>query len=849
MIGIVLVAHSEKLAQGIRDIVLQMVGDDAPIAAAGGTDNPDSPIGADPIRVMSAIESVYSDDGVLVLMDLGSAIMSAEAAIEFLPPEQQDYIFLCEAPLVEGAIAAAVQAMGGSDMARVMAEARGALAAKTAQLEPILHIKPPPSQVSASPVDRSTASTEAHAITLITPNRLGLHARPAAKLVTILNRFQADVRITKGERTVNAHSLNQVVTLGAKRGDELTFHAAGRDALVALAAIVALAEENFGDDDIDAAADVAISDVVGGVDGGVDDELRGVPAADGVAIGPVFRHQPALPPVMERTAEAPPVEWERLEAAIAGALAELEQIRTVTKEQAGGAQAAIFDAQILMLQDPELHARAQQLLFPSAPSFDTESISADAAWRQVIEEVAAAYRRLDDAYLQARVADVIDVGRRVLRRLTGVGAAPLILERPSILVARELTPSDAATLDPNQVLGVITERGGATSHSAILARALGIPAVTGVVGALERLLDGQVIGLDGERGRVWPAPDEERLRELRAQRSRWLEQRTAARQEGEKPAVTQDGRTIEVAANISGPDEIPGALANGAEGVGLFRTEFLFMGRSAAPDEDEQAAAYAQIAAALAGRPLIVRTLDVGGDKPIPYLDAGAEANPFLGRRGIRYCLDHPALFKTQLRALLRAGADHPLKIMLPMVSVVEEVARVKELLAEAQDELKSEGVPFALPLELGVMIETPAAVLAADRLAQEVNFFSIGSNDLTQYIMAADRANAGVAGLASPFQPAVLRAMDQVVQAGHEAGLWVGLCGELAANVTVVPLLVGLGLDELSMSSPAIPQVKQAIRNLTVRRATEIARRALSLSSAAAVEASLMGCRSDGLD
>ena len=848
MIGIVLVAHSEKLAQGVRDIVVQMVGDDAPIAAAGGTDNPDSPIGADPLRVMSAIEAVYSDDGVLVLMDLGSAIMSAEAAIEFLPPEEQEHIFLCEAPLVEGAIAAAVQAMGGSDIERVMAEARSALAAKATQLEPILRIKPSPAQAGEPPAEQPAAFPEGSAITLITPNRLGLHARPAAKLVTILNRFQADVRITREGVTVNAHSLNQVVTLGARRGDELTFHAAGRDAQAALAAIIALAEENFGDDDSEAPAGIAISDAVGGVDAGSDDELYGIPAAEGVAIGPIFRHQPALPPVVARAAEAPAVEWARLEAAISEALAELEQIRTVTKEQAGGVQAVIFDAQILMLQDPELQAQVQRLLFSSDLGPEIGPITAEAAWRQVIEEVAAAYRRLDDAYLQARVVDVIDVGQRVLRRLTGIEAAPLALECPSILVTRELTPSDAAALDPSQVLGIITEQGGATSHSAILARALGIPAVTGVVGALERLLDGQVVGLDGEQGRVWPAPGEDQMAALRAQRRRWLEQRATVRREGEKPAITQDGRALEIAANISGPDEVTGALANGAEGVGLFRTEFLFMGRSAAPGEDEQTAAYARVAATLAGRPLIVRTLDIGGDKPIPYLDAGVEANPFLGRRGVRYCLDHPALFKTQLRALLRAGAEHPLKIMLPMVSVVEEVARAKELLAVAQDELESEGIAFTPPLEMGVMIETPAAVLAADQLAPEVDFFSIGSNDLTQYIMAADRANAGVAKLASSFQPTVLRAIEQVVQAGHEAGIWVGLCGELAANIATVPLLVGLGLDELSMSSPAIPEVKRAIRNLTMPQATEIARRALSLSSAAAVEAYLMDRGSDGL-
>jgi phosphocarrier protein FPr len=400
-------------------------------------------------------------------------------------------------------------------------------------------------------------------------------------------------------------------------------------------------------------------------------------------------------------------------------------------------------------------------------------------------------------------------------------------------LAADLKPSDTARLDPAKVLGICTELGGATSHSAILARALGIPAIVGLGAALEAIPDGQTIAIDGRQGRLWLQPDNEQLAKLQASRAEWLADQQRAKEASAGTAVTQDGHRIEVAANIGGPHDAPIALEFGAEGVGLFRTEFLFLDRETAPTEEEQLAAYRQVAETMAGKPLIIRTLDVGGDKPLPYIDLGEEDNPFLGWRGIRFCLDQPGIFKPQLRAILRASSGHNIKLMFPMIGALDEVVTAKKLLDVVREELMAEGLPFDEDMEVGIMIEVPSAVAIADQLAAEVDFFSIGTNDLTQYVMAADRGNAKVSGLANALQPAVLRMVQMTVQAAHAVGIWVGMCGELAGNPLATPVLVGLGLDELSMNAPAIPNVKEAIRGLTLDKAREIATNVLQCNSA----------------
>jgi phosphocarrier protein FPr len=396
-------------------------------------------------------------------------------------------------------------------------------------------------------------------------------------------------------------------------------------------------------------------------------------------------------------------------------------------------------------------------------------------------------------------------------------------------------------MDPRRILAICTEVGGATAHSAILARALGIPAVVGLGPAIWQLGEGQLVAVDGEQGRVWPEPGPEQLEALRRKRQEWLEGQERLKAAGLGEAATQDGRRIEIAANIGGPNDVPVAREYGAEGVGLFRTEFLFFNRDLAPTEEEQLDAYRQAAAGMEGRPLIIRTLDIGGDKPLPYVEMGEEANPFLGWRGIRFCLDRPEIFRPQLRAILRASVDADgkqtnVKIMFPMIGTLAELLAAKQVLVEIQQELRAAGLPFDEQMEVGMMIEVPSAVAIADQLAREVDFFSIGTNDLAQYVMAADRGNARVAGLANALQPAVLRMVRQTVDAGHAAGIWVGMCGELAGNALATPVLVGLGLDELSMSAPSIPAVKEQVRRLTLLQAQEMAAEVLSLNSAEVV-------------
>lgn len=821
MVGIVIVSHSAMLADGVRELADQMVQGKVPMAVAGGIDDPEQPIGTDPMKVLEAIQSVYSDDGVVVLMDLGSALLSAEMALEFLEPDQRTNVYLSAAPLVEGVTAAAVQASIGGTPQQVIEEAKGALLIKADQLGETI-----PDSGFAAAVETPALAGDVEEISLIIPNKLGLHARPAALFVAKAGEFQSDIQVFKKDKQANAKSINQVAMLGARQGDEIRIVAAGQDASDALAALRALADANFGDkDDLPETVPSRPTAPVADEDG----ILTGIAASPGIAIGPAVLYRPSLPPVQTHKIEDMQGQWLRLQDAINEAVLEIESLQGKAVEQVGQEEAAIFAAHRLMLQDPELAQAARELVF-------TEQINAEAAWHQTFTETAAGYRSLDSAYMQARAADVEDVGQRVLRKLMALEPPSFDAAEPSILIAADLSPSDTARLDPGQVLGICTEFGGATSHSAILARGLGIPAVVGLGEALWGVEDQQRLAIDGSSGQVWLQPTEDELDNLQEKRRLWQQAQDQARLESKQPAVTADGRAVEIAANIGGPHDVPVALEYGAEGVGLFRTEFLFLDRDTAPTEEEQYQAYRQVADKLGERPLIIRTLDVGGDKPLPYLDLGAEENPFLGWRGIRFCLDNPPIFKPQLRAILRAGAGRKISMMFPMIGTLDEIRRAKDLLAEVKHELAQEKVPFDDQMAVGIMIEVPSAVAVADILAAEVDFFSIGTNDLTQYTMAADRGNSNVAALAQALNPAVLRLVSQTVQAGHEAGIWVGMCGELAGNAQAASLLIGLGLDELSMSAPSIPAVKEAIRSTSLKEARRLAETALGLDSAQAV-------------
>ncbi|MEH2178646.1 phosphoenolpyruvate--protein phosphotransferase [Nostoc sp.] len=818
-IAIVIVSHSKQLALSVRELAAQMVQDQVTIAVAAGIEDSENPLGTDPIQVYEAITSVFSDDGVLVLMDLGSALLSAEMAIEFLPEAQQEKVYLCEAPLVEGAIAAVVAAAAGRDIHQVLAEARGALLAKATQLGV---------SSSLSVVSPITTNIESptREIRLIVSNRLGLHARPAAQFVATAARFQSKIlvrNLTRNTDLVRGDSINQVTTLGVRQGHEMLITATGSDADEALAALQALFANNFGEDNVALNSPPAFHHEVTPVTHG---ELSGIAASAGVAIAPVVHYQPTHIAITEYHVDEPDVEWQRLQTAIHTARQEIQAVFSQASLQIGDTEAAIFDAQLLFLEDPVLLSAAHQRILDN-------HINAEAAWQAVVDEVVTSYRALEDSYLQERVDDVVDVGQRVLRLLAGNAPANLHLESPAILVATDLTPSDTARLDQTKVLGICTTSGSATSHSAIIARTLGIPAVLGVDAQVLHLPDGTLMALDGESGKAWVEPESDILDLLTAKQSAWQTAQQEARATAHQPAITRDGRQVSVFANIGSINDVQVAVASGAEGVGLLRTEFLYLDRTSAPTEEEQLAVYQAIAQVLDNRPLIIRTLDVGGDKPLPYLRVGfPEANPFLGWRGIRFCLDHPELFKTQLRAILRASVGHQIKIMLPMIATVTEVRAAKVILGEVQAELNQAGISFDAAIKVGIMVEVPSAVAIADRLAAEVDFFSIGTNDLSQYVMASDRTNPRVANLVDALHPAVLRMVQQTIQAAHRAGISVGLCGELAADTLATPILLGLGLDELSVNPQSIARVKQAIARLSIVESEAIVASALQQDS-----------------
>jgi phosphotransferase system enzyme I (PtsI) len=563
--------------------------------------------------------------------------------------------------------------------------------------------------------------------------------------------------------------------------------------------------------------------------------FTGIAASPGIAAGPAFVFQPAELVITVRQGGDANNEWRRCQSALAAAMQELGELRQSAAQRVGETEAAIFDAQQMICCDPELSQEIEVEVNGGA--------SAEAAVEAVFARATALFEAMDDPLFRARGADFSDVGRRVLCLLLGVPNRSLAdLAAPAIIVARDLFPSDTAQMNRELVRGFCTAGGGALSHTAILARNLGLPAVVGTGEALLELENGTPVIVDGDAGLVIAEAGEAEQRAYRARAETHAAARARAQASAHEPAITRDARQVEVAANIGLPGEEEQALAAGAEGIGLLRTEFLFSGRQIAPGEEEQFAAYRPIFQAMGSRPVIARTLDIGGDKPAPFLAVPREDNPFLGWRAIRIGLDRPELLKTQLRALLRAGYGHTLKIMFPMVATVEEMQAARRLAEEARAELAARGIPSADPVEIGMMVEVPSAAVLADLLALHADFFSIGSNDLTQYTFAADRGNPAVASLTDALHPAVLRLVDGVIRAAHAAGIWVGMCGELAGDPAAIPVLLGLGLDEFSMGAAAIPAAKALIRRISLEGTRALAAQALRQPGAAAVRALVAG-------
>jgi phosphocarrier protein FPr len=801
LIGIVLVSHSRALAEGVAVLAREMGGEEVAIEAAGGLEEDPAAIGTDAVRVQQAIERVRGEDGVLVLMDLGSALMSAEMAVEMAGGEGP--VVLSEAPLVEGAVAAAARARGGASLDDVAAEARGSLRMKAEQL----------GAEDAAPAPEVAAAGEELRLTVEIP--LGLHARPAARLAGLSGRFGARMTVRNASRErgpADARSLTGIATLNVRQGDEIVVSADGDDAQAALDAVRELAADHWGDDPNAAPPPraAAAPPPPTPVDGG----LSGVPASGGIAVGPA---RPLGAPRLEAS-DAPAGDDEpgALDRALAAASDDVRRDRDAVARRAGAAEAAIFDAHAALLADPDLLGAARRGI--------DDGRSAAQAWVAAVKDAADAYRGLDDEYLRERAVDVEDVGVRVLSHLQGAAETAA---GEGIVIAAELTPAQAAQLDPERVRGIAGARGGATSHAAILARALNIPAVVGLGPQILAVEDGTPLVLDGDAGTVQVDPGEEALSEAARRRDEARERAERLRATAREPAHTADGERIEVFANLGAPREAAPAVEQGAEGVGLLRTEFLFLDRDEPPSEDEQAAVYGQIAEALDGRPLVLRTLDAGADKPLPFLRQPPEENPFLGVRGIRLSLAEPDLLRTQLRAVARVAAEHPLKVMFPMVATLDEVRAARALVEEVGAEI-----------EVGIMVEVPAVALQAERFAREVDFFSVGTNDLTQYALAAERGNERLAGLLDAASPPVLNLIAQVVAGARSHGRWVGVCGELAGDPDAAVLLAGLGVTELSMAAGRIPQVKAALRAVALPDARAAAAKALDADDAGAARA-----------
>ncbi|WP_376796296.1 phosphoenolpyruvate--protein phosphotransferase [Thermogemmatispora sp.] len=561
-------------------------------------------------------------------------------------------------------------------------------------------------------------------------------------------------------------------------------------------------------------------------------QIRGIAASPGIAVGPVYRYEPPRIQVAEAAAQDAAAELARLEAALAAARQEIRLLAEQAGKTVGPQEAAIFSAHELFLQDPELLQQVRERI--------RHRQAAASAWQEGFQYYIQQLRTVPDEYLQARVLDLEDVAQRVLRHLIGQPEEGLQLSEPAVIVAQELTPSVVVRCPRELILAFCTARGGPTSHVAILARALGVPAVVGLGEGLQALRSGQTVIVDGEQGLVVAEPAEDKLASY-LQQAQWRQQQARqAAMASLQPACTRDGRCYPVRANLQAPEEIADVRAFGAEGIGLLRTEFLFLNRGEAPSEEEQLAVYRAIIEAIQPAPVVFRTFDIGGDKPVPYLSLPPETNPFLGVRGLRLGLRHSELLRTQLRALLRAGAERELRILFPMVSSYEEVEALRRLLEGLQAELRQQGQALARRVELGIMIEVPAAALLADALAEAVDFLSLGTNDLTQYTLAADRTNEGTAPLADPLHPAVLRLLQLTVEAAHRHRRRVEICGELASEPLALPLLLGLGIDELSMVPRAVPQAKQVIRRCSLSEAQQLAQQALRLRTAAEVRACL---------
>lgn len=862
MIGIVVVSHSRALASAVVALAEEMVDPERrpTIEVAAGLD--EETFGTDAAAVAEAIAAADGGDGVLVLLDLGSAVLSAEMALEFLDPEVAGRVRLSAAPLVEGLVGAVVAAGAGADLATAATEAAQGLVAKSGQLGE--------ADTAAEPTDGGAGAIDGGAVTDEVSREFrveaahGLHARPAARLVRVVGAHpEVTVRVRNVDTNagpVDARSLTGIATLAVRQGHRIEVTASGPGAETLLEDVSRLAAEGFGDG---AAA------VAGGAPEQLKEEVPPGPTEDrGEAAprrGPTYGldaaiglvHRPDRPVDLGGYRQGTPQEeLDALDGALVTARADLAALQEQTATRLGHAQAAIFEAHRALLDDPALQDPVRDSIRAGA--------SAPEAVRDRVEVLRTDFEGLADAYQRDRAQDVTSVGDRLLRALAAVSgsgdgtkteAAPTRAETDPaedgwVLVVTELDPAAAVALDVDRTVGILTVTGGATGHGVLLARARGIPVLTGVSEVAD-VPEGTLVALDVRAARVEVEPGPNVLAEFEELLQRRALERQDMEERAGEPAVTTDGHRVLVKANLGAVTEAAAAVRAGADGSGLVRTEAVFDGWRSAPTVDEQVAAFRKMAEAMGARPLTIRTWDVGGDKPLPFLDLPAEANPFLGVRGVRAFRADPALLVDQLEAVCRVALEHPVRVMFPMVTTVEEVDWALALLAEAAGRRggggpaeREAGIPEGL--EVGIMIEVPAAALRVRALSARLDFVSVGSNDLTQYVLAAERGNPALSELGDGADPAVL-ALVRATCAGVADGVSVGLCGVAASDPELAPLLVGLGVTELSATAATVPAVKDVLRRVSLEGARDLAERALRADSAAEVRTLVSALRAGG--
>ncbi|WP_257346411.1 phosphoenolpyruvate--protein phosphotransferase [Pseudalkalibacillus decolorationis] len=559
--------------------------------------------------------------------------------------------------------------------------------------------------------------------------------------------------------------------------------------------------------------------------------IKGIGASAGIAVAKAFKLEDPILEVEKKTIEDPEQEIKRFTHAIVQSKRELETIKNHAGKELGEDKAAIFAAHLLVLDDPELIDNVKNKI-------NDENVNAESALDDVTGMFISMFENMDNEYMKERAADIRDVRKRVLAHLLNVTiTTPSMITEEVIIISEDLTPSDTAQLNRNYVKGFATDIGGRTSHSAIMARSMEIPAVVGTKMITNKVENGTTVIIDGIDGDVVIDPTGSELDDYIEKRYKYIEQKKEWAKLVNESSITNDGQRVELAANIGTPQDLKGVINNGAEAIGLYRTEFLYMNREQLPTEEEQFEAYKEVLSKMEGKPVVIRTLDIGGDKELPYLDLPKELNPFLGYRAIRLCLDEQSIFRTQLRALLRASAFGNLKVMFPMIATLDEFRQAKSILKEEQQKLRNDNLNVSNSIEIGMMVEIPAAAVMADQFAKEVDFFSIGTNDLIQYTMAADRMNEQVAYLYQPYNPGILRLVKNVIDAAHKEGKWAGMCGEMAGDETAIPLLLGLGLDEFSMSATSVLPARSQLRRLDKTEIADKMDEVLQLDSAQQVK------------